>query len=292
MKWVETDPYVPLLEATQPPDVTVVRRLLKDAEIPYRAGLLISEPPKVIFSVPQDRLEKARIAVTAYYSEDEESESVEDIDPGKQEIPEPAPAILPWGPIRDVSILLAVHLVLVVLATWPWPPGRLLYEYGGLVMAHALREPYRLLTSLFLHADPSHALLNGFSMMVFGVPLLKSLGRLRTVYIYLIAGIGGGLVGMPFAGYKTILIGSSGAVAGLFGAWTVMALHCATWADLPGRARIRVIGIALLVLPSLLTPMTADGKPISIGSHLGGLATGALVGALLESGLLARFRAE
>ena len=44
----------------------------------------------------------------------------------------------------------------------------------------------------------------------------------------------------------------------------------------------------MLVLPSLLSPMTATGQSVSVSSHVGGLATGMLIGVLLSSGMLLR----
>jgi membrane associated rhomboid family serine protease len=39
------------------------------------------------------------------------------------------------------------------------------------------------------------------------------------------------------------------------------------------------------VLPSLLTPISSTGNPVSISAHMGGLATGMAIGALLSTGL-------
>ena len=44
----------------------------------------------------------------------------------------------------------------------------------------------------------------------------------------------------------------------------------------------RWVGVALLVLPSLLSPTTPDGKSVSIAAHLGGLAAGLALGAALS----------
>ena len=51
---------------------------------------------------------------------------------------------------------------------------------------------------------------------------------------------------------------------------------------------LMVIGIAFLVLPSLLSPVTSSGRPVSVGAHLGGMATGMLIGAAISSRLIPR----
>jgi hypothetical protein len=47
----------------------------------------------------------------------------------------------------------------------------------------------------------------------------------------------------------------------------------------------------MLVLPSLLTPISATGQAVSVSSHLGGLATGMAIGASISLGLLRRWAA-
>jgi membrane associated rhomboid family serine protease len=152
-------------------------------------------------------------------------------------------------------------------------------------------EPWRLVTSLFLHVDPAHVFWNGASMMVFAVPLLTDLRLGRTALIYFASGIGGGITALQFARAGTLIAGSSGAVAGLFGAWVVLTLSRTRLEPLSRRARIRTIGIAMLFLPSLLSPITSTGHSVSVSSHLGGLATGMAIGALISTGLLRRIRA-
>ncbi len=156
---------------------------------------------------------------------------------------------------------------------------------GALLKGRMLDEPWRVFTALFLHSGPVHAFWNGASTLVFAVPLLTDRGYALTGLVYFASGLGGSLTALHFAPGGTLIIGSSGAVAGLFGAWMVLALRRDRWAPLGWRARIRTLGIAMLVVPSLLGPLSATGQSISVSSHLGGLATGMAIGALLSSGL-------
>ena len=194
----------------------------------------------------------------------------------------------PRGQVAAVVALILLHFALVIWRIEVYPHGEWLLREGGLLAGGTSQEPWRLATSLFLHVDMRHAFWNGISMLVFAVPLLAYLGYLRTVLIYLGAGIGGGLAALAAAAPGTLIVGSSGAVAGLFGAWVVVRLRAARHAAISWRARVRAAGVGLLVLPTLLNPMTPTGQPISVSSHLGGLATGMLVGALLSRSLLPR----
>jgi membrane associated rhomboid family serine protease len=187
----------------------------------------------------------------------------------------------PWSPVLAVAALIALHLALTL-------PGNSLWRRAALLRGVTREEPWRLLTSLFLHSDAAHVLWNGASMLVFAVPLLIELGYASTALVYLTAGAGGALTALAFASPGTMILGSSGAVAGLFGAWVVLTLRRSAEHVLSWRSRIRTLGVALLVLPSLLSPITRSGKPISVSSHLGGLATGMLIGAVISSRLVSR----
>jgi len=188
----------------------------------------------------------------------------------------------PWGPVRALTGLILVHFAIVLGLVGPHPDTARFVRLGGLVAGRlALDEPWRFVTSLFLHADSSHVFWNGVSMIVFAVPLILELGYPIGAAIYLAGGVLGGIAGALVVPEGVVLIGSSGAVAGLFGAWIAITLLRARASPLPRQSRIRVVGIALLVLPSLVTPTTSTGEPISVGSHLGGLAAGLAAGALL-----------
>lgn len=191
-----------------------------------------------------------------------------------------------------VAAVIALHLLLVLAVDAGLLSRQAIVEQGALRRGATLVEPWRLVTSLVLHSSVRHVLANGLSMLVFAVPLLGWVGLPRAAMVYLAAGIGGGITAVALADFGVSILGSSGAVAGLFGAWVVLALERASLADLPGRARLRTAGIALLVLPSLVNPLTAEGRPVSVSSHLGGALTGMLVGMALSRGWLHRSEVE
>jgi len=249
-----------------------VREVLEDVGIPYRSGLMAGDEPGVFFTVPREYLEDAQAAIA---------------DRLGRNLPGPHDKF-PWRPVQIVGSVILLHFAIVFAMIGSPDAGRGLIRTGALLKGATVDQPWRLLTSLFLHSDPLHVFWNGASMIVFAVPLLIERGVLRTSLIYFASGIGGAVTALYFAWTGTMIIGSSGAVAGLFGAWVVQTLHRSRRASLTWRARIRTLGIAMLVLPSLLSPITSTGNPVSVSSHLGGLASGVVVGALLGGGLLKR----
>jgi rhomboid protease GluP len=185
-----------------------------------------------------------------------------------------------------VAAVIALHLLLVLAVDGGLLSRESIVEQGALRKGATVVEPWRLVTSLVLHSSVQHVLANGLSMLVFAVPLLGWVGLRRAAMVYLAAGIGGGITAVALSDFGVRILGSSGAVSGLFGAWVVLALERASVADLPNRVRLRTAGIALLVLPSLVNPVTAEGRPVSVSSHLGGALTGMLVGMALSRGWL------
>ena len=270
----DEDPYTLLLRADRPDEVEDVREVLEEVGIPYRSGLMAGDEPGVFFTVPREYLEDAQTALADRLGT-------------RRDLPGPHDKF-PWRPVQIVGTLILLHFAIVFLMIGSPDAGRGLIRSGALLKGATVDQPWRLLTSLFLHSDPLHVFWNGASMIVFAVPLMIERGALRAALIYFASGIGGAFTALYYAWAGTLIIGSSGAVAGLFGAWVVQTLYRARRASLTWRARIRTLGIAMLVLPSLLSPITSTGHSVSVSSHLGGLATGVVVGALLGGGLLKR----
>lgn len=128
---------------------------------------------------------------------------------------------------------------------------------------------YRLLSAMFLHYGLLHILFNMWALAYVGPPLEAALGRVRFAVLYLLAGLGGGVATYAFGPVFEASAGASGAIFGLFGAYFVFARH--------QRRDARMI-IGLIVI-NLIFSFSIPG--IDFRAHLGGLVTGALVGAVL-----------
>ncbi|QGG94619.1 rhomboid family intramembrane serine protease [Actinomarinicola tropica] len=131
-------------------------------------------------------------------------------------------------------------------------------------------EWYRLVTGGFLHADLIHLGLNMFLLWVLGSALEPALGRLRFGLLYAASLLTGSL-GVMLLDPDALTVGASGAVFGLMGAMVV--------AQRAAGIDIWQSGIGVLVGLNVITTFAIPN--ISIGGHLGGLAGGLLVGALL-----------
>ena len=235
-----------------------LEQALREAGIPYHVGLQAS-PPRLVLTVPEECLEEARLLA-------EEVEEAAELT---------RPAAFPRGPLRLCAALAILHVAIVAALVGPHPTLAHVLRLGALSGERLFSEPWRLLTSLLLHADFLHAAWNGLALIAFGVPVIERWGLARASAIYLGAGIGGGLLAV-LQDPSTVLLGASGAISGLFGAWLM---------DRVGRLRrrrtrrdvVRVVGIGLLYLPVLLNPVTPEGGRISVAAHVGGLIAGALL---------------
>lgn len=127
-------------------------------------------------------------------------------------------------------------------------------------------EPWRMITSLFLHSTQSylHIVFNMFSLFVIGPSLEIALGRWRFLALYLLSGFGGSVAVLLLAP-TTGVLGASGAIFGLLGAFFIIQRH------LGGRNVQIIIVIAINLVLGFIIPNVAWQ------AHVGGLVVGGIV---------------
>ncbi|MCU1405247.1 MAG: hypothetical protein JWQ43_1550 [Glaciihabitans sp.] len=130
-----------------------------------------------------------------------------------------------------------------------------------------LSQPWRLLTSVFAHGGILHLLFNMYSLFIFGPVLERMLGRVRFLAMYLLAGLGGSVAVLLLAPTSSVL-GASGAIFGLMGAFFVIQRGVGGSSN---PALLIVIGLNLVI------PFVIPNSNISWQAHVGGLVVGALV---------------
>jgi len=132
-------------------------------------------------------------------------------------------------------------------------------------------EPWRMITAAFLHTpfvgpfSLTHIAFNMYALFAFGPALEHILGRIRFLALYLIAAFGGS-VAVLLLDPASVVVGASGAIFGLFGAYFVIERGRG------GNATQLVILIALNFAIGFFLPN------VSWEGHLGGLLAGAAVG--------------
>ncbi|MCD2440845.1 rhomboid family intramembrane serine protease [Agromyces sp. SYSU K20354] len=164
-----------------------------------------------------------------------------------------------------IGITLAVFLLQLV-------PGLALTDrllYAGVYSIPGNLEPWRMLTSVFVHSTGLifHVLLNMYTLWIFGQLLEGLLGRWRFLALYLISGLGGSIGVLWLSDPRVGVVGASGAIFGLMGAFLVIQRR------LGGQTTqlFVLLGINLVIgfIP---------GFNVAWQAHLGGLVVGALLG--------------
>jgi len=166
--------------------------------------------------------------------------------------------------------------------------GGVVTDAGVLDPSAIASQPWRLLTSAFLHSPSSflHILFNMYALFTFGPALERFLGRLRFLALYLVTAFGGS-VGVVLVYQLAVAtngtsahwlggllqpsaaLGASGAIFGLLGAMLV--LHRA----------MGVQPLQLVIIVVLNLAITFFVRGIAWEAHVGGVLTGLAIGAIL-----------
>ncbi|MEN2007716.1 rhomboid family intramembrane serine protease [Staphylococcus epidermidis] len=144
-----------------------------------------------------------------------------------------------------------------------------LIEVGGLVHFNVVHgEWYRLISSMFLHFNFEHILMNMLSLFIFGKIVESIIGSWRMLIIYIISGLYGNFVSLSF-NTTTISVGASGAIFGLIGSIFVIMY-------LSKNFNKKMIGQLLIALVVLIV-FSLFMSNINIMAHLGGFISGVLI---------------
>ncbi|MGJ8454637.1 rhomboid family intramembrane serine protease [Pseudothermotoga sp. U03pept] len=146
-------------------------------------------------------------------------------------------------------------------------------QYGPLV---ANGEWYRMVTAIFVHGGLLHLLFNSYALFYFGNIVESVYGVEKFIFVYLITGVAGN-VATHFLYYKAISVGASGSIFGLVGVLFALGFR----RDTPFFMR-QFTGYALL--PMILFNIIygfIPGSGINNAAHVGGFATGMLLGYFL-----------
>lgn len=137
---------------------------------------------------------------------------------------------------------------------------------------------WRLASALFVHFGILHLTLNMWALWDVGRLVEQLYGRWRFLALYLASGVAGNLLSLAIQGNRAVSGGASGAIFSLYGALLVFLWRERDQVD-PHELRwftgVASVFIVLALTMGLLLP------GIDNAAHLGGLASGALLGVAL-----------
>lgn len=179
---------------------------------------------------------------------------------------------MPWVNICLVS----VNVIVFLICTFT---GELLYNKGAFGVMEVFEDwsYYRIITSMFLHADVQHLFSNMIVLYYVGEIVERKVGHIPYAVIYFLSGIAGNIFSV---GYELLLgdyyssVGASGAVFGVEGALFFMLIlnH--------GKLEHMTVGrVAFAIMFSLYCGFTSTN--INNAAHIGGVLMGFAAAAVI-----------
>ena len=188
------------------------------------------------------------------------------------------------APAVFILILLNAAAFIFEISFGNWTDPEVLHQLGALEpYAVVMQGQYwRLFTALFLHGGFAHLLFNLFALYVLGPPLERSIGAVRFAACYLISGLASsaGVVALTVIGLIQVaqLVGASGCIMGIVGAWAGFLLR---HRHAP-HAKQRLGNVLMIV--AIQTAFDLSTPQVSMAAHLCGLVAGFVLGLALAPG--------
>jgi rhomboid protease GluP len=148
-----------------------------------------------------------------------------------------------------------------------------LFRFGALLGPPVIqREPWRVLSAVFLHASLLHIGMNLLSMVNLARTLEVHFGSARFTLLYLLSGALGFCATVVWRGERALSVGASGAIFGLLGAFIGALIIRRN----PGWQKVFVSNLIMAFLLGYVF------RNVDNAAHLGGFASGLALGLLLE----------
>ncbi len=187
----------------------------------------------------------------------------------------PSGLVVLLRPPRATQALLVAIAVAFAMTMIAGGPGdvRVLLNFGAnLGPLVAAGDLWRLVASMFLHANILHLAVNGYALWVLGRNLEAFYGPWAFLFLFVASGVLGSVASAVGSG--GISVGASGGIYGLLGASIVFAFRFR--GILPKRV-VRVMGTWLLPWVVLNVALGMLVPQIDLLAHLGGLMGGAIL---------------
>lgn len=197
-------------------------------------------------------------------------------------------------PVTVALITLNIVYFIVVALNGSTTNGENLYEHGAFftvpsIDPFGLEQPWRYVTSMFMHSGFQHLFFNMFSLIVFAPPLERLLMSVKYGVFYLLCGVLANALSavMAIVEHKDYLIavGASGAIYGIYGAFLYIAVFRKRWLDEASRKTVYMI-LGFGIIYSIMMPK------VSLWGHIGGGLAGFLLYSLFDRRMVRKQRIQ
>jgi membrane associated rhomboid family serine protease len=203
------------------------------------------------------------------------------------------------SPVVTIGFIAICVLVFFYQASLPPQPGEMfVFQYGAIpailfgqadlppAIAVGIPAYGTVITSMFLHGGWMHLIGNMLYLWIFGDNVEDVMGHVRFVVFYVTCGILAALSHALTDPTSTIpMVGASGAISGVLGAYLLLFPHAHVLVFLPGIGMTRVaagIVLGMWFVMQLLSGGMSIGGPgggVAFFAHIGGFVAGmALIG--------------
>jgi membrane associated rhomboid family serine protease len=137
-------------------------------------------------------------------------------------------------------------------------------------------------TSMFLHGGVMHLLGNMLYLWIFADNVEDRFGHGRFVVFYLLCGVGAALAqALPDPGSQVPMVGASGAISGVLGAYMLMFPRAHVLVLIPLGLFTRIVHLPALLVLGLWFAMqllaSSGGGGVAFRAHIGGFVAGMLL---------------
>jgi membrane associated rhomboid family serine protease len=150
-----------------------------------------------------------------------------------------------------------------------------IYHFALWDFKHELFKPYQLLTHIFMHANFFHIFSNMLGLVFFGSILEQVLGQNRFLLLYLVCGLGAGVLSLVADAYNGDMIPSIGASGAVFG---VVASFAMIFPNMPLqllfppiRLKARYMVLLFVIFELSYSLQNLPGDKIGHTAHLAGM---------------------
>jgi membrane associated rhomboid family serine protease len=202
-------------------------------------------------------------------------------------------------PLKDINPsrsfpIVNLTIILICSAVWLYEVSLEEYEFNdfiysfGLVPVEVFSKPYQLFTHMFLHGSWLHIIGNMWFLWVFGDNVEDRLGKFKYLLFYVMCGLGAAviqsLVSFLTGAVHVPMVGASGAISGVLGAYLYLFPHARilalvpvfffmTFMELPA---VFFIGmwVFIQIINGLITLPFAGMGGVAWFAHIGGFFVG------------------
>lgn len=184
-----------------------------------------------------------------------------------------------WITPTLIGICVLVWLLNIASGMSPMSPRPIdLLMWGGNFLPATVQQPWRLLSSVFLHGGIIHLAFNMWALWDTGRLAERFYGNFQLLLIFLVSGLSGSMASLFFAASHSVSVGASGAIFGVVGS-LLAAVFTKAHKLPPGL--VTSIRSSMLIFVGYSLFMGFVASFIDNSAHIGGLAGGFAMGMIL-----------